>query len=306
MEDDGDGGDDPDTVQLVEDLPKDQYIAERAILPNATQAAIATKMHVVLGKEVTRCAWKRRERIHAKNIHYFIDPSNNQIMAESQVFSPHRLHRLEMGGLPDAKHDIVTEESPQLKPSFSNRGEVDLPTQKNDWEYPFAADRGSACCVSLEDPYQATDSPTKSNNRTLSLGISHVKTKKGKPFHYLSRFYAFDPTPPFRTVALSGFFCLPHSFRATTKTTIAYKDNDGRRATSIPSFPNFYEFEFANTTYNCPAIHFVSGITEKVEDPTKVIIAYGASDCASWFIEVCKKRIWDILHSGLNKSEIVQ
>lgn len=303
VEDGGDGGDGTDKVPLADELPKQQYIAERAILPNATQATIVSNMHVILGKKVTRCAWKRGERIQAKNINYFIDPSNNRIMAESQVFNPHRLHRLEMGGLPNSKHDIVTEESPHPNPSFSNRGEVDLPKQINDWGYPFAMDRGGACCVSLEDPYHATDSASKNNIQTLLMGISHVKTKKSKPFIYLSRFYAFDPNPPFRTVVMSGFFCLPHSFGTTTEKARAYKDNG---ATAIPSFPNFYEFEFADTKYDCPAIHFVSGIAEKIEDPTKVIIAYGASDCASWFIEVSKKQIWDILHSGLNESEIAQ
>jgi hypothetical protein len=37
---------------------------------------------------------------------------------------------------------------------------------------------------------------------------------------------------------------------------------------------------------NCPFSKFVSGITEKAGDPSKVIIGYGINDCISSFVEV--------------------
>lgn len=49
------------------------------------------------------------------------------------------------------------------------------------------------------------------------------------------------------------------------------------------------------TIYDCPAIHFITGMTEKADDPDKLIIAYGVEDCTSWFIEVGKEEVVKLL-----------
>jgi hypothetical protein len=55
------------------------------------------------------------------------------------------------------------------------------------------------------------------------------------------------------------------------------------------------ELWFGPGWINCPRIHFISGIAEKVGDDSKVILAYGVSDCLSRFVEVDKSDIAKML-----------
>jgi hypothetical protein len=123
----------------------------------------------------------------------------------------------------------------------------------------------------------------------LLLGISHCKTpysSKGdsprsgpnvKSNQYFSSLYAMASTSPYEVVARSGRFCLGHATAAEVTTNPFARDNlDPLRI---------------DRTYDCPRIHFVSGIAEVVDDPSSVIIAYGVNDCAPRFITVKKAHL---------------
>jgi hypothetical protein len=74
-------------------------------------------------------------------------------------------------------------------------------------------------------------------------------------------------------VAQSGYFCLGFP------TQDEQESNPLVRATTWRKLTLGEEFD-------CPRIHFVSGMTLKEDDPSTVIIAYGINDCVSRMIEV--------------------
>jgi hypothetical protein len=55
------------------------------------------------------------------------------------------------------------------------------------------------------------------------------------------------------------------------------------------------QLQLGSNHYDCPRIHFVSGMVEKANDPSRIIIAYGIQDCAPRFIEVEKVQILQML-----------
>jgi hypothetical protein len=166
-------------------------------------------------------------------------------------------------------------------------------------EQPFFAvgqqddqDRGTACCVTVQ--YQG---------RAVRVGISHVKLHRAKSYwtqdrlkryenvtytygwnRYLSRFLAYELDPPFAVVGVSGWFCL--GFGGTT--TDADDDADGN---PLAGRNTQYRLDLFEQSYDCPAIHFASGIAETVDDSTKAIISYGVNDCYPRIMIVDKKDI---------------
>jgi hypothetical protein len=144
----------------------------------------------------------------------------------------------------------------------------------------FTRDRGTACCATLLDP---------TTNKEVFLGVSHTTTPypgKNLPVDlmrniYLSRFYVFEKTHPYKVLARTGAFCLGRSQEDTGNPLWNVSDQT--------------EMEFGSEWINCPKIHFISGITEKVGDDSKVILAYGVSDCLSRFVEVDKAAIAKML-----------
>lgn len=145
-------------------------------------------------------------------------------------------------------------------------------------------DKGTACCVEIS-----------LGRKQVLVGISHVKTaasswwqrdvhkryKSIRPARYLSRFYAFDPSPPFDIVARSGFFCLGFADASESRgNPFAGRNEGGDSALSL--------FDDA---FNCPTIHFPSGISEYVGDASKAIISYGVNDCYPRMIVVKKEEI---------------
>jgi hypothetical protein len=145
----------------------------------------------------------------------------------------------------------------------------------------FVPDRGSACCVGIEDP----------DGRNLFLGVGHPKTVfPGKrlpagvaPNIYLSRFFAFERYPPYRIVARSGMFCFGYTQES--------EESGNHPLWNSSSAP----LMFSGESFDCPRIHFVMGIVDKFGDDSKVIISYGVSDCLSRFAEVDKADIVKML-----------
>ena len=154
--------------------------------------------------------------------------------------------------------------------------------------------RGGSCCLPLE----YTDSQGYTSR--LWMGVEHSKTPSQRhgikrlpaqlqPNHYISRLYAFERTSPYRLVARSGYFCLgfptedecndnhPPLVRATAWRKLALG---------------------ANATFDCPRIHFISGMVLDVENPSHVLVAYGVNDCLSRIVRVRLSELQRLLFVG--------
>jgi hypothetical protein len=58
---------------------------------------------------------------------------------------------------------------------------------------------------------------------------------------------------------------------------------------------NEYKLTIHNEEFECPRIHFVTGITEKLGHDETAIISYGVNDCYPRMIEVPKKVLVSLL-----------
>ena len=104
---------------------------------------------------------------------------------------------------------------------------------------------------------------------------------------YFSSFYAFESTPPYKTVARTGRFC----FGLPNATEI----EQAGHLFQHPNTPPTKILAFAGVSYNCPQIQFISGMVDKVGDPSRVIISYGVNDGISRVVEVEKAYIAKML-----------
>ena len=269
-------------------------------------------LRVVMGKNMTWCSsyWKDWES--SKNLNYFVDADNHTVV-EMFPIGPRTLHKVGdplRGNSETPPHPYsATIDSTVPPPSFHTMEELDLGNRHSFFESPFTTDRGGACCVPISDPRRSTH-----GNSNLLLGISHTKTpfqrKKLENItegnHYLSRFYAFENEAPYRVVALSGYFCLPANPFLTDLASTGTDGNAGHDTDHNPlvGLPLWRPLSLGGTTYlECPAIHFVTGMTEKAGDNSRMIVAYGVSDCTSWFIEVDKSDVIELLFFGPSSSE---
>ena len=115
--------------------------------------------------------------------------------------------------------------------------------------------------------------------------------------NYVSFFYAFDPRPPFKVLARSGYFCLG----------FASEDADEEGGTINPHsiLTHNRPLRQNNETFACPQIHYIETIIEKAGDPSNVVICYGMNDCTARLVEVRKEEIarmmfpdpWDMVLS---------
>ena len=169
------------------------------------------------------------------------------------------------------------------------------------YQLPYTTERGTTCCIRMPDPRhgddESNDHPRDGENgnsngngnsnddgrdRYLLVGVSHVKIPHwehvrrvrgttGADFgtrQYMSRFYAFDPSPPYPIVSVSGRFCLP--------LPDTDDDDDVHPYTRYVLDRNI--FRFNHTHLDCPMISFVTTMVEAIDDPSSVIIGYGTLD----------------------------
>ena len=144
-------------------------------------------------------------------------------------------------------------------------------------------DSGSACCV----PITWSDGD---GSRTLLLGFSHRKTRKRpkeNAYNYVSRVYAFEPMPPFDIVARSGLFCLGFASNETSETEQTSNEQ-------VAGATGSHKLTIQET-FDCPRIHFVTGVTEKLDDEGTVIVSYGVNDCYPRMMEVKKSFLVSLL-----------
>ncbi|KAL9184487.1 hypothetical protein ACHAXT_012457 [Thalassiosira profunda] len=181
-----------------------------------------------------------------------------------------------------------------------------------DWfpgkDEPFkVAAHGGACCVS----FSADDlnlGGMKSNGPLL-VGIGHTKVT-WKPWygkkstaqeqkdkvphtHYVSLFYAFEPEPPFRIRARSGYFCLGH---APLSSDNELGPGEGGIFNPHSVLTRNRQLQQNFQTFDCPQMAFVSSFIEKAGDPSRTVIGYGLNDCTGRLIEVTKREIARLLY----------
>jgi len=147
-----------------------------------------------------------------------------------------------------------------------------------DVQNPGIKFRGTACCADIDF-----------RGEQVKVGLTHTVTKERS---YLHAFYAFQPFPPFKIVALSGYFCLG----GMKSTDIGYDDHwMSQRSIDVES--DLTRMKVKGETYNCPKVAFATGINEMLDSRSNIIISYGVGDCYSRSIVVSKQKI-QILLSG--------
>jgi len=252
-------------------------------------------LRVRIGSDVTQCSNEATDNQYAKNLNFFVNQMGDT-MVEFSPLGPHVVRPLyhvlnQTETPPGHEDDISTNEFPV--PSFFTVEELVLANEFNYFEPPFTQDRGGACCIEIMDPRQ----PTKK----LWIGVSHSKTPharkklagKLKQNQYVSRWYAFEQEHPYKTVAVSGFFCLSSLPGDAKANADALKLNP-----LMQHAVSKYPWTLGTLTMDCPVIHFITGMTEKVGDASKIIVAYGVADCTSWFVEIDKLNVIHLLFDG--------
>lgn len=177
-----------------------------------------------------------------------------------------------------------------VMPSFGTVGELIL-SRLHAQEKFLTRGRGGACCIEMQNPH---------TNTPMLVGIQHAKTPSQgmRPLphnltanHYLSSVYAFEPEPPFRIIAQSGFFCFGFPDQ---------KEQDDKNAPLVRATQWRY-LRIGNERFlGCPRIQFVSGMTKRVDDPTKVLVAYGINDCVTRMVEMSTIELEKLLFGGLS------
>ncbi|CAB9509064.1 Inherit from COG: Hemolysin-type calcium-binding [Seminavis robusta] len=269
------------------------------------------------------CYHRPNLKCGAKNLNYFATstpenkswvelwPGGPHIVQQMMLDEPCSQSRQQQQATEEESHPTYSDAEVPTQPAVAwhTMEEVMFPNMEPS-EVLLARGRGGACCVSLTDPH----------GNSLLVGIFHTKIPKfgkrsGKrlplwndrghnnataakvlPNQYLSRWYAFSPSPPFAVVAQSGWFCL--GFPSVTQEA----DEPLIQATRWKTMVFGDDRHNGQLVLNCPRIHFVSGITEKHNDPSTILVAYGINDCFSRIVEMKKEDISKVLFGKMGVS----
>lgn len=252
--------------------------------------------------DTAHCSKDQKVRLKGKNLNYFVDDKNQTIL-EHYPMSAFEDFDLEQRCTPEfmaTNNDTtyvriipkVTDAS--RVPSFGTSDEL-LLGQTSDFGGlpPYTPERGSICCTSVEWQGQK-----------LQLGISHSKTPyrhikkvRTSPIlasnQFFSSFYALAAHAPYNVVARTGRFCfgLPNNITDAT-------DGSVSQHAAIP----FTTLNIGGVGYNCPQIHFVSGMTESATDPSKLVVAYGINDCLPRMVVIEKDEVLRMLFNPHSRS----
>ena len=233
------------------------------------------------------CAIHGKKYHGSKNLQYFANATNHTVVDIFPDSHPRDIRGINVDvkcGEAPVPDPPMLSEYPQhpMSPSFGTLNELQFPTKKS----MFTSDRGSACCVDIQHPQ---------TEEHFLVGISHPKTAfPGNhlpdgvvPNSYFSRFFAMQKHSPYKTVARTGKFCLGYAQES---------DNSNHPLWNIQNHSETYKpLTWMNDTLDCPRLHFVGSLIDKAGDPSKVIIAYGVSDCLSRFVEMDKAEIANLL-----------
>jgi len=205
---------------------------------------------------------------------------------------------------PDAAHRIQrcaeTDDGDRSSTNCTMEESVSVPFFGDD-------DHGSACCVRMT--IRLPNGGGKRRRQEVMVGVSHQKTSPRKPFwkddlyhryddesmvgvdRFVSRFVAYDPSPPFDIVALSGWWCLGFADEAEAEAAGGGNTLAGRNTQA--------RLDLFNDTYACPIIHFVSTLAEVVGNADRAILGYGVNDCHPRMFMVEKSDIARLLEGNV-------
>mmetsp|Transcript_12671 Transcript_12671/g.25315 ORF Transcript_12671/g.25315 Transcript_12671/m.25315 type:complete len:613 (-) Transcript_12671:314-2152(-) len=234
---------------------------------------------------------------YGKNLHFFTAgaDANGPGFLEIWAAGPHTVLPVTFEGYPFVRPGVpprpMESKAPEPNASYVT---LDARRPEDTGDVLRDRDNGSACCV----PIIWRDG--SGHKRKLLMGVSHTKTRRGKAikkskmYNYVSRLYAFDPIPPFDIIARSGYFCLGFGLNKFLDNPqhdeAEQSDND-----QVWGATNEYKLNVRDDFFECPRIHFVSGITEKIDDPDTVVISYGINDCYPRVLEVSKNFLVQLL-----------
>ena len=265
----------------------DSIFAELDIFPHHVQQILPEEYDKLEKKQVFERIWK---------------PGTNK----RRKF---KIDRVNMRAVKEVGNTTESDSAPL--PSFST---VDAHI---DWfpgqDAPFKESaHGGACCVSFSADELNSGGTKKDHHESLLVGLGHTKvtwkpwySKENVPqekkdrvphTHYVSLFYAFEPYPPFKVRARSGYFCLAHGPSDDNKLppTEGGTFNPHSKLTyNRPLLQN-------NITFDCPQMSFVSSFIEKADDSSATLIGYGLNDCTGRVVEVEKKEIVRLLYPDPN------
>ena len=273
-------------------------LATVAVIPSLTPSNWTITVEIF-----SRCSRDEHLRNHAKNLVYFTPPLSSPATLSS-VFnesssSSNITNVIIMEPYPMATKEIISEVScddrnesivmqtieltrERPSPTFRTTDQDYLEKSPGMRQPVLTEDRGNYCCASL-----------KHQGDVYLLGVSHVKTpyfNRPAPLNpnmnqYFSRFYAMESVPPYNVVAQTGKFCFGHHFDTNHLTN----------ELPVPHYANLTTWRrmtLNNQTYDCPGIHFVSGMTDDAMDPNnKLIIGYGVNDCFARLVVVLKSDV---------------
>jgi hypothetical protein len=222
--------------------------------------------------------------------------SATKIMVDTNPMFPHTVDEVDLNRRCDAAKEEGKDNSVNTirGPAPSHYSNMErLFFEKGHYAIQQSGDRGTAGFVKLEilvdDNNDNNKTGQTSKSQQLLLGVSHQKLFRFGDFKveyshatYTSNFYAFEQTPPYRVVARSGAFCMGFPSEEENEQNFY-----SRLVRSRPLIMGEKE--------NCPQVGFVSGITEKAGDDSKVIIGYGINDCVPRVVEIDKSEIVRLL-----------
>jgi hypothetical protein len=254
---------------------------------------LTSNMTITFGMEKHCCTSPECE---GKNFNYFVD-GNNMTMVELYPMNPHITAPIDLTRTCEESTVAnvntggasISYDFPNTT-SFYTDDEIYLHKHQAP-TLPYQADRNTACCVSISDPRNG-------ESDYLLSGISHAvlpylkhgaRNMSLQMFQYTLRLYAFEPFPPYRTVAVSGKFCLPYPDE---------EEAEGNYHTKLSrSIPNVL-----GHSNECPSITFAPTMIEAVDDPSKFIVTYGLNDCTARIVEIDKSEITRILFEPPSES----
>jgi ribosomal protein S27AE len=231
------------------------------------------------------CSRDDEARRLGKNLVYFVDSDNRTMIELMSMGDKEMLDAAVDCSAPfrnkTLPHYVQTNVAALPLPSFATMDELHY-VKHGVYAPALTFQRGSACCVAMENP--DPDGPP------LLLGISHSKSRYKQrglpdanvPFNsYFSAFYAMEAKAPYRVVARTGNFCFGRSA----------PDEAGGNPYANLNQENLW----IGNTQNCPRIHFVSGMVEKADDDSKLIVSYGVNDCAPRLVVIAKDDVQKML-----------
>jgi hypothetical protein len=234
------------------------------------------------------------------------DDGSNKVVVEYKIGSPRQIYEVDLLNYRVTNEISLGDPSYVPEPSFRNEHEDYMNTAF------IQTDRGTACCVkifpkhfhhllettSLTPNSKSTTTNVLEGMEYLWVGVAHTKSKKRTEnisgFVYLSRVYALSPQ--YELIARTGFLCfgfptLPVQTNASVHGGVGVPPSNHNNEDPHVHLTHHSKVVIEGTEYNCPRIEFVSGISEKVDDPDTVLLGYGVNDCVARIVQIQKQQL---------------